>query len=241
MSESKKHIEEEQIAKAAEQIIAGKPSDIDAQTLEHLEDCAPCAAELVTVMELLEEVPMEQSIRKNKTIPRLYWFGVGLAALIILGFFIFPYLTDNQTSQPVQIVQQKVAEIEDTAAAPVQIKKTKPLNAEAEQPVSTEPAKPQLNEQFESQILEIQSAYRSEGFKLVSPYYLNNTKHQKLQWQSSDEEFFIEWWSIDAEILTEQITENTSIEIPQFKSGIYYFKLLNSDYDLLAVGRLTVE
>jgi hypothetical protein len=241
MSEPKKHIEEAQIATVAEQILAGKRSDIDAVTLQHLEDCAACAAELVTVMELMEEDPMEQSVPKNKAIPRIYWFGIGIAALIIIGFFVFPYLSDKQTNPTVQIAQQNVAVAKDTTIAPIQTPNANPLKQEIQQPVSTENTKPQFNKDFESQILEVQSAYRSEDFKLISPYYLSNTQHKKLQWQSGDEEFLIEWWSIDAELLKEQTTSEKSIEIPRFETGIYYFKLLNSDYDLLAVGRLTVE
>lgn len=241
MTDQIKHISEEHIAQAAELISQGRKSEIDADILAHIHDCSQCSEELMSIMEFIDELPVEEELPETKSISLIYWFGVAVAALVILGFVIFPYLSPKVEEGEKLLAQENIEQKEERVIIVEETNKPETIKAPIETPTENIEENLPINEDFEAQILESQSAYRGEDFKLVSPYFLTSSKHQKIEWQSSDEEFYIEWWNVDAELIEEQSTSHKNMEFPQLTKGTYYFKLLNADYDLLAVGRLQVQ
>ena len=86
------------------------------------------------------------------------------------------------------------------------------------------------------------SAYRSDDISVVSDRIVRVPANDSLKWSNPSKEIM----NVDIfnnkgnRILT--LSSNTNgIKIPALDDGLYYWKLINQDFDLLFVGKIFVE
>lgn len=84
--------------------------------------------------------------------------------------------------------------------------------------------------------------YRSSGITVRSDSIVKTKESNQLEWNNPDQELLnIEIFNNRNEIIHTFSTQDNHQELPQLEPGLYYWKLINQDFDLLFVGKLIVD
>ncbi|MFO7880897.1 MAG: T9SS type A sorting domain-containing protein [Bacteroidales bacterium] len=97
---------------------------------------------------------------------------------------------------------------------------------------------PELEKLYDS----MQGTFRGESMEVKTPRELHLTKCQKLEWSNeSGQTVFVEIFDNKGnEILAEETTDKT-YSIPDLSPGLYYWKLIDADFELQFVGKIIVK
>lgn len=255
-----KHLSEEQIARYAEALASGKQEKLPESILHHVKECDQCADEVVHVHEMLVsgELNTSKPAGKKYTLTPVKWISVaaGITLLVGLGGYLYfksesvmhPETADNQRSvdQSQHIVE--VIEIEDIAKYKDTFKGFDESLKESADKASEDEvllARFEPDKQLESLASRFeQEQMRSNDFRLQSDHHL------KIQSKTSIE---INWETAAEEELTFSLRDNRDSLIleksagidgvrltKELQPGLYYWKLMNADFDLLYCGKIEI-
>lgn len=97
---------------------------------------------------------------------------------------------------------------------------------------------PTLEALFEN----MQGAYRGSLISVSSPPVIHFSPGDSIFLHNPErKELSVEFFNNQGEEITYIVMDDESLAIPVFDKGLYYWKLINSDFDLLYVGKIVIE
>jgi len=244
-----KHLTEEEVARCADAIREGSYKDLPLSLREHLAECDNCANEVSLVAEFLHELTSEE---KKTKMPLRLWLAissVAAASLIVLvvGSFMWSrgrsdsnygdlIVSHDTTSRKTDILKSS----RDTVKSTTEIKKTenkvvRPKIDERKQMLAVFQPNPDL-EKLSSNFAH---AYRGDEIIVKSPLELKYPAVDSLKWLNSNStELTIEIFNNKGETIKALKTDGNGVKIPPLNQGLFYWKLINEDFDLLFCGKI---
>lgn len=256
------HLSEEEIAIYADAMLANKVEEMDAESRNHILECDECADKVLAVTEIAEESIPEEDTNSVKTfsLKNSYWLQIAASIVVIVG----AGLIFLQVKQADKIKIQTLAEIKDstnTTIDSINIPKKEDQHIAQETKDSVIkvilPEEPQEVNQDQNLLA---YAENTDLEKLVSRFIDANLRGdfsidiESLIKIKQDEELVFEWNNENGELLTieffdntgeklfEEETSNNIYKTQELKTpGLYYWKLLSEDFDLLFCGKIIVQ
>ena len=249
-----KHLTEEQIAFCAEAVNSGKYYFVAKNIQDHLMQCNECASEVVMVAEISGEVNFEK-IKKTKLQKNFKPFFYSIAATFLLfGTIYIVHKFTGSLNNVNAISENKSAEESihavDTILLKNQIEKhnlpektTEKKNPTSNRAsTSTDQQAYTTHPQLEKLARNYGGSYRGEEVKVITEGIISTNKTDSLAWQNSNLELLtIEIYNNKGVLSFSITTTDNSLKIPDLQNGLYYWKLINQDYDLLFVGKIEVK
>lgn len=248
------HLNEEALAQAADAVASNNYDHLPNEIKTHLAECDQCAAEVVAISQILDETHSETiSIPFYKT--SLFRATIGVAALlaIVFGFyFIFNSSPDNSTRFADQTdTNQVIAPNEkENQTSPnfdtIQNNEPAPKANQRTNPANDNLLAFNTNEDLEKVYLRHQDGVmRSNDVKISADSVISISKGKRLSiaWEADGSELIFEIWNNRNQKVVEKSTNaTTGLNLPAPESaGLYYWKLLNADFELVYCGKIRVE
>ena len=252
------HLTEEEIALCSEALSDGCLDQVDERLRKHLDDCAQCAGEVMMVVELANETEKVEFPQK-KTV-KVWLYASMLAAATVLTFLIvnIPDLFKNESSIETDLAQvdseknqQKTIipafdknETKDVVDSISSIdKKTSNIIEKPTSNISGEEiAMFTPNEDMEKLVKNMQASYRDSDITILIKSSSYFPKDDSLRWENPEKQTLtVEWYNNQNKIAKTELTTDDGVAIPNFENGLYYWKLINEDYDLLGVGKVIIN
>lgn len=96
--------------------------------------------------------------------------------------------------------------------------------------------------QLEKLAQNYRGSYRGEEVKVITKGLILFNKTDSMAWQNPNlEPLTIEIYNNKGAQSYSVTTNGNSVKIPNLQNGLYYWKLINQDYDLLFVGKIEVK
>ena len=259
------HLTSEEIALYAEALINNKLHLVAEHVRKHVKECNMCAHEVLEVAVICKEVSKENILISNnnkiKSISKT-WISVAASISIIIAGGI--YL--NKIRQNTFNTQNNIAEITDTTNintqndknSLAQNNKLKTVNSQKSTSIQQKKTKVKrtqfagstsnyaTNKHFENLVLQY-SNNTFRGTEIIIK--TENTLSTKL-----GSETILSWENIDEAKLTVELFNNKGDKIKDFETnenslvlpnnlnaGLYYWKLINEDFDLLFCGKIEIR
>lgn len=248
MDITNKCLSEMQVAECAEAINQGRYEEIGYDVRAHLRQCDRCASEVLLVADLtaMPATAVEPSTRQ--LFPA--WFRYSAAAAVVVLFFVAKMVMSppqsTQSNQPLTAAHNHPAA--DSSVAAVDLPENTTAEEKPVEIITTVPrgmmAANEPNAALEKLVQRSLSANRSgREVKVVTPATVEALPEvTRLQWENPRQEMLTLVWinNLGKEVKTIQTNGNTSL-VPRFKAGLYYWKLISSDDDLLWCGKVTIR
>lgn len=267
--ENNKHLSEQEIALCAEAIVNGTFSQLDEKYQKHLSECDICANEVNMVSSICEEEKImlsqiERKVSENKKSTRnitavLVW-GAAASIILLLGV---KFLSNNQVtnthSNTVAVVDTAINNSHKTDSVipmdtlvPEKQLKIEPKKEEEKEieNVIIKPDKKVLlayatHADLEKMVKRFESGnMRGSEIKILSPIEIkSNAKDLKLDWENVDgQTLFLELFDNKGNLMSEiELTESGYKPKEIWQDGLYYWKLINEDFDLLFCGKIIIK
>lgn len=257
----KGHLSEEEVAIYADAIITGKLTEIPSELKNHVQTCDECAEKVLAVTEITEDVLKNKKKTTNNTIPlkKSYWIQIAASIILIIGAGIFIYQKTQKNNNSIQLyselIDSAIIQVDSSTIRKSDIKKLtaqneKDSNISIEQKKENNSINKNLLAYTEDANLEklverfTESALRGDfsvdiestvEIKLNEELVFNlNNKHEKT--------LILEFFNHSGKkIFEEETTKNTFQTNLLTTPGLYYWKLLNEDFDLLFCGKIIVR
>jgi len=231
MDELKQHLTAEELAIAVERLQIGQSLPEEFQ--RHLNRCASCKYELMTVLELsdVEEAPPKIKLGQNRN-----WMAVAAVAIILLAVGFYWVLSPSQ-DLPQKQLTQLTTETADTAT-PIKDSAIEKINKTPDKKprkVVLAQANYTLNVDLEKLVARSQSQLRSAEANPVIVEKLGTGFH--LSWKAAGVSI-IEIFDNNGVLIFSQESDKQRIIFKPENPGLYYFKLISEDFDLLWCGKL---
>ena len=266
-----KHLTEEQIAQYAEALSDGNPDKIDDKIREHVRDCNSCAEEVTEISMMIDEgLPQVISHdEKVKPLSRqlTLWFSIaaGIVLLVGVGAYFLYFQGNQQQMDPVVAEKEnnspeiknviEIAEIVDEKPVSEKETQTTDINEDLSEEVMQQKefaSKNQLAEAYRpSSRLEQLSArfdgvsMRSDGFEMRSEHILTTAKKDtlKISWiADQNQELIFSLYDNKENLVSESTVPVKEYSfVADFDKGLYYYKVINQDFDLLYCGKIIIE
>lgn len=258
------HLTAEQIAYVSEMQLSGKYALLSEEIKQHLQACNSCAIEVLEVNEISTLIAHLQNKKRNIKL----WASIAAAAslLIIITISFLPQQINHnlneglqpqniaaiQTDTTIKTTNNNVEENKNELNKPTEKKllakkKVRSKNTIKEPNQTNNKPIEQLahykpDDHLESLVERAQNGYlrsaepTTNTFNLIYPEQKNI-----LLINNKKEEFIIEIYTNKGRLVIEQTCTDTIFTIPNLDNGLYYYKLINADFDLLMVGRITIK
>ncbi len=254
MKEMSTCLSEMQVAECAEAIRDHGLESLPEEIREHLRICDKCASEVLAVSDLIS-LPEVNAERKARPLFPV-WVRWGAAAAVVTLFIVGKFVMQRPSDQTVyspdqtsfgmtaitdsQTVAHSLPEIsgQDSDNDSLIIN-TRPL-PESEGLIASYTPDQQLEKLSQRSL----TGERSDGFiEVYSPNKLevrSDTAH--LRWRNIDRiQLTVVWYNNKGESVMQVSTNKNSIIVPEFRGGLYYWKLFNGESDLLYCGKVVVR
>ena len=264
------HLGEEEVAQCADAIIRGKYGTLNSQLRNHLAICDECAAEVLSVTDITIDFNTESPKGKLARLKPWVLAASGVAAAGILFFIATGILmqTDSpvelatQYDENLPILEQTDSAIDNTITHTkeeglAEIKKQevmpspsfeKPLEKISEPATGKQkPSQSYAGNYLPDETLEIlfqnfTQAYRGEDIVILSKNITEIPGNDSLKWSNpAKEELYIEFFDNTGNRFLTLTKRTSGVKIPELNDGLYYWKLINKEFDLLFVGKILVE
>lgn len=253
------HLSEEEIALYAEALIANKANEIDANFKDHILECDECADKVLSVTEITEDFRAEEQSNLVKTIPlkKIYWLRIAASIVLIagVGLIIFQVKQVNKPQPPV------IADTKDSIITTIDsskiIKEQTNIIAETEnetvdsiapeeitQTVNENLLAYAVNENLEKLVNRFIEANLRDSFSvdIKSLVEIKSNEEIIFELNNNKELFILEFFNNQGEKLFEEETSENNYKTTRLKEpGLYYWKLLNEDFDLLFCGKIIIR
>ncbi|MCT4646459.1 MAG: hypothetical protein N4A74_15830 [Carboxylicivirga sp.] len=246
------HLTDEQIAICAEALNADRISSLPENICVHLDECEECSHQVLAVSETILELSDSPLIELKKThhnsLKKIIGIAATMAIVLSIGVYLFKIptqeseLSSNSIIEKTSTIVQSPYEKPDTLHT-IQTKtpeNNQLLTSKEKQMLAFTPHMEldKLSERFDA------SAQRGDEVKVLS----------QVIGRSSVNQIDILWENPDKQSLLIEIYDNRGIKINEIETnnpracvikltnkGLYYWKLLNEDYDLLFCGKIWFE
>ena len=258
-----KHLTEQQIATYAEYLNEGTLDKILPEYREHIKNCDVCNNEIIAVADILAqkyESVVEENITNNielntaKKKSVINYTLIGIAASIIIAAVIIMLLSEKEASIKPRTADQQT--IEQNIYSPIidsnsteEIVVDAPKKEELKITIPDVKGEEELlayvcNDDLEQLSARYNTALRGE-IEITTDSIVKIAAGTPflLQWiiNDADEDFIIEIYDNKAHLVIEESVHNSYEVSPKLNQGLYYWKLINSDFDLLFCGKIIIQ
>ena len=249
------HLSENEIAQAAEFLLDNKYAKLDDSIRKHLKECDDCASEVEFMMAMINGEK-----RVSRPLPVIKILSYAAAASVIVALFVIfsPDDTPEDSIQDNMIAQtDNGTETTDSAQLytnlDIDTVKTTEEGTVVKEVVVEKPVNIKKSDndilyaeaaELEKLVARFDSADRSSDIKILSPHVfeVKSGEEVKLIWENSDEiELQIELFNNKGELINNYSTVYDNIVIENLEKGVYYWKLINEDFDLLFCGKIIIK
>lgn len=247
-------LSEMQVAECAEAIRDNGLESVPEEIREHLRRCDRCASKVLAVSDLIN-LPEENSERSSRPLFPAWvrWGAVAaVVTLFVVGKFVMQRPSDKPEYSPVQTSVGTTTKTDSQTAAHSLPEISGQEAGNGSRNVITRPSTESKgllasytpNQQLEKLSQRSLTGERSEGIvKVWSPNILevqSDTVH--LRWRNADRiQLIVAWFNNKGGLIKQVSTNEESIVVPKFQDGLYYWKLLNDEADLLYCGKVVVK
>ncbi|MGM0378083.1 MAG: hypothetical protein ACQEQ0_15050 [Bacteroidota bacterium] len=261
------HLTEEEVAICAEALNNNEYHKVPQHIQEHLSNCDQCADEVLLVADIAEDVDFHQKFnqqKKYRKVRRLVILGTSVAAALVLVFLLVN--TDrkdggdliSQNQQPTQSASEDAAAEDETkdeekgdalkdppgsVASPGSGKPADEQSSDAPE-LSEFLAEWEPDENLEKLVARSHDSLRNAGEIDVDQSHTiySSRPNVQLSWSNpQNQKVFIEVFDNSGEKLLEDETSGNSYTLEDMEEGLYYWKLISADFDLLFCGRIIIE
>lgn len=256
----KKHLSEEEIAIYADAINDNNWDLVPQNLIAHIQSCEQCSAEAAIVAELSKELSIKTNRKKQLNskswlLPVSAVAAAGITVMVILKLIPAHQTSSSEkiaTTTKNQIVTKKNRITDNTKQITPAGKPLSSDNKPTETTAANQHEKPLQqkemlalytpDERLEKLYNSFKSTYRGETVKVITNTILEVPGSDSLKWSNpGHEELVVEFYDHSGKKISIQSTHQQGIKIPVQNSGLYYWKLINQDYDLLYVGKIIVR
>ncbi|MFA6468231.1 MAG: hypothetical protein WCW35_04980 [Bacteroidota bacterium] len=232
------HLNESGIALYVDSVLLDRADDLPTEILDHVEQCTECAAQVLEMCEIMQEVRIDRTMKhptldaSAKEPQRLFTF-YRVAALFLFGIFggtLYYYLSSYEKNGMPETARYSLPA--DTLAE--EIEKPSPKTTSDQYAMNFTPS-PNLDDL-------VQSEFRSEAITVISPEIGAIVAPPiTFRWKSYGAPVKIKVLSNkEVTVLTSIVNANSFVTAKPFAPGLYYWKLEAND-DLLFVGKFFVK
>lgn len=259
-----KHLSDEQIAICAEHMNSSTTIELPHDIRQHLKACDQCAHEVLMVASTIEDIedsPLQTNILPHKKSNKNHWLAIAASVAIILSatYYIFSdlKLTNNLANNNISKISNDSNKIILNHTPQVKTQKTIDPNINSSdnnkpqhlKPAITPTSKPNtelLAYAPNTQLEKLSDRYtsgtlRGDEIKIITPGKITGKPGIiKLEWNNETKQLLIlEFFNNKGEKLFEAETIESSFSPNKLQNnGLYYWKLINEDFDLLFCGKI---
>lgn len=252
-----KHLSEQEVAQCADAINGNAFNSLPEELREHLSHCDDCASEVMTVTEMAFDFSahsMKSNILKISIGRKIAFFSAVAAVLVFVGFL---FVQQYNFFKP---LNQKLAKADTTyshVADSVSVNQTDVIaKAQTEQDGTSDQNHIVEDSDTENMVLatyqpdagleklfnNYASAYRGDEITVISDRVVRIPGSDSLRWNNPSNEILnVDIFNNKGSRILTLSTSNSGIKIPELDKGLYYWKLINQDFDLLFVGKIVVK
>ena len=258
------HLTEEEIAQYADEIAFDKSSRLSGELKQHVKECDICAEEILSTTnviraENIENIEIKAEVNNNESGGNkkriIVWLAIAasIAFIVTLGILFSNYgnshiesrmAIDSTNINTDAIVEQHNKQPEKDT-----------LKLKEEQQIIEKYA-PKADENIEAlafvsnkELEKLSHRYtdnlRSNEVVVITSNTINyNTGDSiNLEWENNDKhELLIEIYNNNGEMIFNETCNNNSLTInTSNKVGLYYWKLINEDFDLIYCGKIIIK
>lgn len=243
------HLNEQDIAKAAEALSKGHYNLLSQETKEHLSQCDECAMEVQTVSSIVDEIQAPKNQKNHKSINIIKVLS-GIAACTLISVGVWKVLLDKkeapiyveaETSLDTFITNRDTTNNSDTPKDSIQYTKEEITINEALQ------NKDLVAFQSHKELENLVHRFEEGNLRGKADIHFPNKDitvsldKTRMQWKNPNkEELIIEFFNNNGDKLFELNSSEEDANLKLDKIGLYYYKVLNEDFDLIFCGRLKV-
>jgi len=245
-----KHLSTEELAYYSEMLAKNKLSNVPSNIIEHVENCDSCAIQAVDLSMIIEntEITKETNFEKKNLLFKYKYIAVAASILLpILTWLTINQLTDSKTAiieniadnipLPIDSIEKK----NNTKVLPNSKDSVIKLNHKQK----TLLAYNEPNKDLEKLADYFVANLRSEDINIItkSKLIIKENNEIILKWENIEEEnLSVELFDNKYLLLESDEISGDSYKIKRnMKKGLYYWKLINEDYDLLFCGKIIIE
>ena len=230
------HLTEEQIALCAEHQMNDTYDDLSIEIRNHLQDCKECQLEVLDIIELSEQIGNPQ--KKNKFLTLSISISSVAAIVAIVIILILPRQINNSKHIAENIfidttLNKQTIKTKKDSATKIKVKTISNVHP-TEHLAYYKP-----NKQLEALIKRTSEAGFRDGNNYKIPTTLTFKNHKTIHWPNKDNESItFEIFSNTNKLVDSEMITSSRFNLPKLKKGLYYIKIINSDFDLLYVVRV---
>jgi len=259
MDKDKNHLSEEQIAIYAEALATDTSVNLPDDIKKHVKNCEECTSEIHIVSEVLREKYKNSiaeglnNVKKSTSNSMRYWLAAASIIIIAALGYLFTR-TSNTTDNNLIAIDSTLFETENIAYTYDEVDNstidtiTTITDNSKEKKVIT-PKKKEIaiaflaNKELDKLVSRFENAnMRSKDISIITPSYIKLNKNDSinLQWNNTNNQYLtIEIFDNKGTKITSKTSSKNIVTINEIsKNGLYYWKLINEDYDLLFCGKI---
>lgn len=250
------HLTEEEIATCSEAMSNGNYDQLEEEIRKHIDKCSQCAGEVMMVHELTMELP-EIVLPQKKPVQWWPYVTMAAAVAVILIVINIPGVLKNEKNTETrftqttsdsgkikQIADNQVTEINTSVQADNAASKTSTEKAAPDQKLTLSREALAIynsNETFEKLIDNMQTSYRGNELSVLTKSVINFPETDSILWENPQHHpLTIEWYNNKGALIETIHSTSHGTAIPHLENGLYYWKLLNDEFDLLGAGKVVV-
>lgn len=233
------HFTEEEVAMVADAINEDRYNHLPEPVRLHLSECDECASEVLMVADIAQDFKMKAVKPKIFRLKRWIYIASisSAAAILIFAIFKLSYPNgENDLHKNILVVTDSGAKTmdnplieSDTASQKINEKCVNVKNI-----ASLEP-----NKQLEKLYDNYKTDYRGDDIQVVTKGIIQYLANDSLIWINPKNELLtIEIFDNQGKISKKITSKSQGIKIPKLPIGLYYWKLINEEADLLYVGKI---
>jgi len=252
------HLSEESIAIAAEAMATNTYDKVDVNIKKHIAECDDCAHEVQFVSELSENHEEQTKIidlrraNKSKRNP-MFWVAASISIAVVAST-VFIWIQNDNLSKEILLVseletmdekvftQETIDSLETVQDIRTVTEISEPIQVETSKVLLAYQAHPDM-EALVNRFAD-DSSHRGFGVEVSSPIEIKQKdKTVTLEWENEESSnITLEVFDNEANKLFEIETTENAYQINQLeKSGLYYWKLLDEEFELVFCGKIILE
>lgn len=254
------HLSEEEIAMCADAISTGRYALLEKTIKSHLEACSMCGNEVLMVSEINKQAEsFQKNIQKRKNIVRILVAFASAAALLLL--LVLFYFQRNYFPYQPQIAETNIdsankadhaiinnlelndgnAKIKNDGISGMN-SKSQLKNSDKQISNTVQLALYETNPALEKLFDNYGNSYRSSGFVFSGSRVIEYPEVINIEWINPGKASLeIEIFNNKNEKINSFTSSGSGVGIPELTPGLYYFKIITEDFDLLFVGKIRVK